>query len=120
MCVLHQHIINATLVYLSTLAFIKRAMSELRYKSDRCDKGQKTISIHSVAQSCPTLCNPMDCSEPVFRVQHQILELAQTHVHQVGDAIQLSAMTLCHPLLLLPSVFPSNRVFSNEAALRIR
>ena len=44
----------------------------------------------SVAQSCPTLCDPMDCSTPGFPVHHQLLELAQTHVHQLGDAIQLS------------------------------
>ena len=48
----------------------------------------------SVTQSCLTLCNPMDCSTPGFPVHHQFLELAQTHVHQVGDAIQPS-----HPLL---------------------
>ena len=47
----------------------------------------------SVAQSCPTLCNPMDCSTPGFPVHHQLLELTQTHVHRVGDAIQPS-----HPL----------------------
>ena len=47
----------------------------------------------SVAQSCPTLFNPMDCSIPDFPVHHQLLELAQTHVHRVGDAIQPS-----HPL----------------------
>ena len=47
----------------------------------------------SVAQSCPTLCDPMDCSTPSFPVHHQPLELAQTHVHWVGDAIQPS-----HPL----------------------
>ena len=47
----------------------------------------------SVAQSCPNLGNPMDCSMPNFPVPHQLLELAQTHVHQVGDAIQPS-----HPL----------------------
>ena len=47
----------------------------------------------SVAQSCPTLCNPMDCSTPSFPVYHQPLELAQTHVYQVCDAIQPS-----HPL----------------------
>ena len=41
----------------------------------------------SVAQSCPTLCNPMDCSTPGFPVRHQLLELAQTHVHQVSDVI---------------------------------
>ena len=47
----------------------------------------------SVAQSCPTVCNPMDCSTPGFSVHHQFLDLAQTHVHRVGDAIQPS-----HPL----------------------
>ena len=47
----------------------------------------------SVAQSCPTLCDPMDCSMTGFPIHHQLLELAQTHVHQVGDAIQPS-----HPL----------------------
>ena len=47
----------------------------------------------SVTQSCPVLCNPMDCSTPGFPVHHQIPELAQTHGHQVGDAIQPS-----HPL----------------------
>ena len=45
-------------------------------------------------QSCPTLCNPMDGSTPNFPVHHQLLELTQTYVDQVGDAIQPS-----HPLL---------------------
>ena len=45
-------------------------------------------SVSSVTQSCPTLCDPMDCSMPGFPVHHQLLELAQTHVYQVGDAIQ--------------------------------
>ena len=59
----------------------------------------------------------MDCSTPGFPVYHQLLELAQTQVHQVSDAIQPS-----HPLspLLLPSILPSIRVFSNESFLRIR
>ena len=47
----------------------------------------------SVAQSCPTLCNPMDCSTPGLPVHHQLLEFTQTHVYWVGDAIQPS-----HPL----------------------
>ena len=47
----------------------------------------------SVTQSCPTLCEPMDCSTPGFPVHHQLRELAQTHVPQIGDAIQPS-----HPL----------------------
>ena len=48
----------------------------------------------SVVQSCPTLCDPMHCSTPGFPVHHQLLQFIQTHVHQVGDAIQPS-----HPLL---------------------
>ena len=59
----------------------------------------------------------MDCSRLVFPVYHQLPELAQTQVHQVSDAIQPS-----HPLspLLLPSILPSIRVFSNESFLHIR
>ena len=79
-----------------------------------------SVQFSSVAQSCPTLCDPMDCScsRPGFPVHHQLPELAQTHVHLVDDAIQPS-----HPLLsllLLPSIFPSIRVFSNESVLGIR
>jgi len=72
----------------------------------------------SVTQSCPTLCNPMDCSMPGLPVHYQLLESTQTHVHWVSEAIQPS-----HPLpslLLLPSNFPSIRVFSNESVLCIR
>ena len=68
----------------------------------------------SVAQSCSTLCDPMDCSTPGLLVHHQLLELTQTHVHWVGDAIQPS-----HPLSSA-SIFPSIRVFSNELFLYIR
>ena len=46
------------------------------------------VQFSSVAQSFPALCNPMDCSTPGFSVHHQLPELAQTHVHRVGDAIQ--------------------------------
>ena len=53
-----------------------------------------SVQFSSVAQLCPTLWDPMDCSTPVFPVHHQLPELAQTHVHWVGDAIQPS-----HPLL---------------------
>ena len=72
---------------------------------------------YSVTQSCPTLCNPMDCSTPGFPVLHHFLELSQTHVHWVDDAIQPP-----HPLLSLFSpalIFPSIRVFCNESALHI-
>ena len=71
-----------------------------------------------VTQLCPTLCDLMDCSMPGFPVHHQLLELAQTHVHWVGDAIQRS-----HPLLS-PSPPALNlsrvRTFSNESVLHVR
>ena len=75
------------------------------------------IQFSSVAQSCPTLWDPMDCSMPGV-VHHQLPELAQTHVHWVSEAS--NHLILCHPLLLLPSIFPRIRVFSNESVLHIR
>ena len=77
-----------------------------------------SVQFSSVAQSCLTLYNPMDCSLPGLPVHHQLPGFTQTHVHRVGDAIQPS-----HPL---PSPsppafnFPSIRVFSNESVLHIR
>ena len=71
----------------------------------------------SITQSCPNFCNPMDCSMSGFPVYSQLPLLTQTHVHPVGDATHLN---LCHPLLLLPSIFPSIRVFKNESALCTR
>ena len=82
------------------------------------DKYCGNLCLSSVSQSCLTLCHPMDCSVPGFPVHHQLPEFTQTHVHRVGDAIQPS-----HPLLsslLLPSICPSIRVFSNESAPCIR
>ena len=76
------------------------------------------LQFSSVTQSCPILCDPMDCSMPGLPVHHQLLEITQTHVHWISDAIQPSH--LCCPLLLLPSIFPSIRVFSNESALHLR
>ena len=52
-----------------------------------------SVQFSSVAQSCPTLCDPMNCSMPVLPVHHKLLEFIQTHAHRVGDAIQPS-----HPL----------------------
>ena len=71
----------------------------------------------SVAMSCLTLCDPMNCSMPGLPVHHQLLESTQTHAHRFDDAIQPS-----HPLSSPspPSIFPSIRVLSNESALHIR
>ena len=72
----------------------------------------------SVTPLCPTLCDPMNHSTPGLPVHHQLPESIQTHVHWVHDAIQ--HLILYRPLLLLPLIFPSIRVFSNESALCIR
>ena len=87
-----------------------------KYKNYMCglDKQIKSSinQLSSVPQSCPTFCDPMDCSTPGFLVQHQLLELTQTHVHLVSDAIQPSHSL--RPLLLLHSIFPSIRIFSTS------
>ena len=75
---------------------------------------------NSVIQSCPTLCHPMDCSTPGFPVLHHLLELTETHVHGKHMKDEINHLILCRPLLLLPSIFPSIPIFSNESALWIR
>ena len=76
------------------------------------------LQFSSVTQSCLTLCDPMSYSMPGLPVQHELPEPTQTHVHLISDAIEPS-----HPLsspVLLPSIVPIIRVFSNESALCIR
>ena len=70
------------------------------------------VSIHILLRSCLTLCDPMDCSTPGFPVHHQLPELAQTHVHHIGDAFQPShpVSPPSPPALNLPNI----RVFSNN------
>ena len=67
----------------------------------------------SVSQSCPALCDPMDYSMPGFPVHHQLLEFTQTHV--IESVMPSNHLILCCPLLLLLSIFPSIRVFTNES-----
>ena len=76
------------------------------------------LQFSSVTQLCLTLCNPMNHSMPGLPVHHQIPQLTQTYVHQ--SVVPSKHLILCHPLLLLPSILPSIRVFSNESALHIR
>ena len=73
--------------------------------------------ISSVVQSCPTLCDPMDCSTPGFPVHHQLPELDQTHVHQVGDATQPSH-PLSAPLVLLLSFTTTNSSLKVPASVK--
>jgi len=77
-------------------------------------KWEGIVQFSSVAQSCLTLFDPMNCSTPGLPVHHQLLEFTQTHVHRVSHLI------LCRPLLLLPPIPPSIRVFSNESTLHMR
>ena len=78
------------------------------------------FSVHfsSVTRSRLTLRNPMDHSMPGLPVHHQLLEFTQTHVH--WSVMPSNHLILCHPFLLLPSIFPSIRVFSNESAVYIK
>ena len=72
----------------------------------------------SFAQSCLTLCDPMNCSMPGLPVHHQLPEFTQTHVHRLS--MPSSHLILCCPLFLLSPNPPSIRVFSNESTLRRR
>ena len=79
---------------------------------------QYSVQFSSVPQSCPTLCDPMNCSTPGLPVHHQLPEFTQTHVHRVSDAIQPS-----HPPLSPspPAPNPSQiKVFSNESNIHMR
>ena len=76
------------------------------------------VQFSSVAQSCLALCDPMNHSTPGLPVYHQLPEFTQTQ--SIESVMPSNHLILCCPLLLLPSIFPSIRVFSNESALRIR
>ena len=76
------------------------------------------ISISSVTHLYLTLCDPTDCSAPGFPVHYQPLELAQ--LLSIESMMPSNHLILCHPLLLLPLIFSSTSVFSNESVLCIR
>ena len=101
------HLGQVTLTSLN-LGFPIHEMGELIPNTD--------LFVSSVTQSCPTLCNPMDCSTPGLPVLHQLLELSQTHVHQVGDAMQLF-----HPLSPSPppSIFPASGSFPRSSSNQV-
>ena len=81
------------------------------------DRGA-SVQLSSVAQTCPAVCDPMDCSVPTFPVHHQLLSMLK--LMSIESVMPSNHLILCRPLLLLPSIFPSIRVFSNESALPIR
>ena len=77
-----------------------------------------SVQFSSDAQSCLTLCDPMNRNTPGLPVLHQLPEFTQTHVHRA--VMPSSHLILCRPLLLLLPIPPSIRVFSNESALCMR
>ena len=77
-----------------------------------------SVQFSSVSQSCPPLCDPVGCNTSGFPVHHQLLELLK--LISVESVTSSNHLILCRPLLLLPSIFPSIRVLSNESVLRIR
>ena len=76
------------------------------------------VQFSSVTQSCLTLCDPMDCSTPGFPVHHQLLEMLK--LMSIELVMPFSHFILCRPLLPMPSIFPSFRVFSSESVLCTR
>ena len=78
---------------LSPEMWVRDFRSEFSQTETSVRIGLNSVQFNSVAQSCPTLCDPMNCSTPGLPVPHQLPEFTQTHVHRVGDAIQPS-----HPL----------------------
>ena len=77
-----------------------------------------SVQFSSVVQSCPTLCDPIDCSTPGLFVHHHSRSLHK--LMSIELVMPSNHLILCRPLLLLSSVFPSIRVFSNESPLHIR
>ena len=71
-----------------------------------------SVPFSSVTQSCPTLCDPMDCSTPGLPVHLKLMS--------IKSVMSSNHLILCHPFLCPPSIFPSIQVFSNESALGIR
>ena len=77
-----------------------------------------SVQFSSVTKSCPTLCDPMNCSTPGLPVRYQLPEFTQTQ--SIESVMPSSHLILCRPLLLLPPIPPSITVFSNESTLHMR
>ena len=82
------------------------------------NRDPSSVQLRSVAQWCLTLCDPMNCSTPGLPVHHQLPEFTQ--LTSIESVMPSRHLILCRPLLLLPPIPPSIRVFSNESTLRLR
>ena len=105
---LNRNILNHCLVELSNTNLLSL---NLIYKMEMS-------SVSLFAYLCLTLCKPMNCSTPGFPVHHQLPELRK--LMSIESVMPSNHRILCHPLLLLPSIFSSIRVFFNESVLHIR
>ena len=90
--------------------------SNIKFRGLGC--GYISVQFSSVAQSCPTLCEPMNCSTPGLPVYHQLPEFTQPM--SIESVMPSSHLILCRPPFLLPPIPPSIRVFSNESTPRMR
>ena len=81
-------------------------------------KVSSSVQFGSVAQLCPTPCDPMDCSMAGLPIHHQLQSLLK--LMSIESVMTSNPLIFCHPLLLLPSVFPNIRVFPKESVLCIR
>ena len=81
------------------------------------------VMVVSVQLRCSVVsdfCNPMDCSMPGFPVHHQLLDDEFLKLMSIESVMPSNRLIICHPLLLLPSILPSIKVFSNQSILCIR
>ena len=113
MCSSHQHPYTHTCYSGNTTLFTDSEFSQNPHPDFSA-----SVQFSSVAQLCLTLCNPMDCSMPGFLSITNSQSLLQ--LMSIESVMPSSHLILCHPLLLLPSVSFSIRVFSNESVLHIR
>ena len=81
------------------------------------EKNIALTQVRSVTQSCLTLCHPMNCNMPGIPVHHHLQ--SSLKLMSIESVMPSNHLILCHPLLLLPSIFPSIRVVANESALCI-
>ena len=92
-------------------------MKDLYCCTTKTNTALEAIQFRSVTQSCPIFWDPMDRSTSGLPAHHQLPEFSQ--LVSIEPGMPSNHLILCRPLLLLPSIFPSIRVFSNESALRI-
>ena len=102
----------------ATVHRVAKSQTWLKWLSMQAYSSMCKVQFSSVTQSCPTLCDAMNCSTPGLHDHHILPEITQTHV--IKSVMPSSHLILCRPLLLLPPIPPSIRVFSNELTLHMR